>query len=92
MSMLCIPTVHMNGTPKQALIDAHLDALYAIRLARKSLSECAPNGRDYYPQGGQAAFDALEAHQKRCYSLDEIASQLEAMTLAIDEGGYKKED
>jgi hypothetical protein len=89
---LSIPTIHMNGTPKQALVDAHIEAVYAIRLARKSLSECAPNGRDYYPQGGQALIDAMAAHQKRCLALDEIASQLEEMAVAIDEGGYKKED
>ena len=45
------PTVHLNGTSKDTLLNAYTAANSALLNALEALEACAPNGRDYYVSG-----------------------------------------
>ena len=45
------PTIHMNGTGRDALVQGYLDCVGALDDALKALGETMPHGRDYYIQG-----------------------------------------
>jgi hypothetical protein len=79
-----IPTIHLNGTAKQDLMDALSDAYFAIGEAQRKLSETAPNGRDYYPQGSEAIYTATEEHRARWQKLEDVRQELDQMRDAID--------
>ena len=42
------PTVHLNGTSEEALLEGYCNANNALLDAIKALEDCAPNARDYY--------------------------------------------
>lgn len=76
---LATPTIHSNGTSKESLIDAWVSAYDKIGKARVSLKSCAPNGRDYYPQGDGALEEATRQHLARLAALDGVMDELEAL-------------
>ncbi len=80
-----LPTIHMNGTSKTALIDALCDASSALDAAYLALKQTAPNGRDYYPQGAGALEHAEAEHNGRLRRLDDVKAEVDRLTLAIDE-------
>jgi len=75
------PTIHMNGTGFKTLMEQYEGAYRALSDALEKLYECAPNGRDYYPQGNEAIRTAKKEHGARVSSLiharDEIAQLIE---------------
>ena len=79
------PTIHSNGTGKQTLIDGLCDAADALNAAYAALKKCAPNGRDYYVQGGNAMERATAEHMDRLKRLDAIKEEIDALTIAIDD-------
>ncbi len=79
-----LPTIHNNGTSKASLIEALVSASEVLNLAYQKITETAPNGRDYYPQGSVAMNRAIEEHQERLKKIDEVKGELDAMTIAID--------
>lgn len=85
--MMTLPTIHMNGTSKESLIDDLCEASLAINTAYEALKRTAPNGRDYYPQGPDALSAAVKEHDDRCRRLDAIKAEIDELTIAIDEGG-----
>jgi hypothetical protein len=60
-----MPRVHLNGTSKDELVRQLENACHAIVTAQAALSECAPNGRDYYPLGDGAINRASLEHAKK---------------------------
>jgi hypothetical protein len=72
--MATIPTIHLNGTSFTDLRDGYATAYDAIEEAIEALGNTELNGRDFYPQGPEAyyqarkernaAFDQLLAAQK----------------------------
>ncbi len=60
-----LPTIHLNGTSKQALLDQLADAYSALDEALAKMGQACPNGRDYYPQGPDAIGEALRQHERR---------------------------
>lgn len=48
------PTIHLNGTSANELIQRYEAAYTALTEAARLLAQCAPHGRDYYPQGAGA--------------------------------------
>jgi hypothetical protein len=62
-----IPTLHRNGTSKEALTEALENAGHALRNAMNAIGETAPNGRDFYPQG-DAVYCAERTARDRCYN------------------------
>jgi len=80
------PIIHMNGDRKDTLIRNLEDAYRAVRAAQLALRECAPNGRNYYPEPGRferarAQYDARMAQLERVIeSLDAEARKIEDET------------
>ena len=79
-----LPTIHLNGTSKERLIEALCEASQAIELAYQATKQTGPNGRDYYTQGAVAMENAEREHRSRLERLDAVKDELDAMTLAID--------
>jgi len=86
---MMIPTIHLNGTGGDALLDQLLEAVGAVRTAEQRLSDAAPNGRDYYPQGPDALRVAQAEHIGRAERLAGVRKELEELAeqvcRAIDE-------
>ncbi|MCR4300691.1 MAG: hypothetical protein NUV51_03700 [Sulfuricaulis sp.] len=79
------PTIHSNGTGKQALIDGLCSACAAINDALAAVTEAQPNGRDYYVQGDDATRKAIAEHQQRIDALLGVRNELMAIAEHIDE-------
>ena len=56
--MTTIPTLHLNGTSKTDLRDGYAAAYNAIEKAIDALAKAELNGRDFYPQGPDAYYQA----------------------------------
>jgi hypothetical protein len=53
------PTIHLNGTSREALLRGFADAADAVRDALAAVQATYPNGRDFYPQGPGAITQAM---------------------------------
>lgn len=80
---MTIPTVHLNGTKGDDLVEQLCDARSALRDAIKALQNAAPNGRDYYPQGPGAINEAIEQHSRWRQSLEDVYRDLGSLAEAI---------
>lgn len=56
--MATIPTIHLNGTSFTDLRDGYAAAYDAIEKAMEALAKAELNGRDFYPQGPDAYYQA----------------------------------
>ena len=79
------PTIHLNGTSKQCLIDGYFDVVCALQAATGKVAEHAPNARDYYPQGPEAYTIARAEHQSRLDRLWAIEREITEILEAICE-------
>jgi hypothetical protein len=77
------PTIHLNGTSRESLLEAIEEAHAAIREAQVKLAETAPNGRDYYPQGPAAHDEAVKEHNARMTKLVDVQHELEELAEEI---------
>lgn len=85
---MMIPTIHLNGTSRDALLTQVLDAAHAVTAAINAVAAAVPNGRDYYPQGPTALSLAMQEHGNRLWLLVNVLDQLQAIAEAIaNEGG-----
>jgi hypothetical protein len=73
---LTVPTVHINGTSRDELLEQIRDAYLAIGKAMEALAKASPNGRDYYPQGDEACRAARKEHQSRAERLASVRDEL----------------
>lgn len=71
------PTIHINGTSKNELLEQWNNAYGALIDARRALTNAAPNGRDYYPQGLSAITTAVAEHEARVFKIDSILNEIE---------------
>ncbi len=69
------PTVHLNGTSEERLLDGYTHAMSALLNAIKAMEDCAPNGRDYYVNDGDISAAAAE-HAARVASLVAVRCDL----------------
>lgn len=72
------PSVHLNGTSVEALLEQNRKVSRALRTTLEAMSEAAPHGRDYYPQGSEALGKAMAEHKAR---VDQITGLLEEYRL-----------
>jgi hypothetical protein len=77
------PVIHLNGTSKDRLLESLSDAYHALSIAYEKLRECAPNGRDYYPQPGLME-KAVEQHRQRQQHIQDVLTSIELECAAID--------
>jgi hypothetical protein len=73
------PTIHLNGTSKESLVDGWNDAYAALQAAYTALQHTAPNGRDYYPQGPDAIQTATTEHRMRLLKIECVLEDLDAL-------------
>lgn len=81
------PTIHLNGTGREALLTQCCDAASAIGQAIDAACQAAPNGRDYYPQGDAAFKAARSEHEDRVARLRVVMAEYEALAESISEAG-----
>jgi hypothetical protein len=84
---LAIPTVHLNGTGKDDLLEALEVAYSVLGEAYRALKRTAPNGRDYYVQPAGALEQAVSEHHARLKAVDDVRSQLSDIAEAIQAQG-----
>lgn len=77
------PTIHLNGTSRESLLESYMAAGDAITVAIQQLIQAAPNGRDYYPQGDGALREAMRQHEERIASLRKVMEELQEIAEAI---------
>lgn len=82
---MTVPTVHLNGTSRQALLDGYQAAYEAVREAYATLQGTYPNGRDYYPQGPLAIAGAMAEHEARLAKLRTVQEELDQLIQAVDQ-------
>jgi hypothetical protein len=80
---LARPTVHLNGTSRDDLLEQIALAVHSLHEAGRKLAATCPNGRDYYPQGVSAIGRALDQHEARMRKLREIIAELEQIGESI---------
>jgi hypothetical protein len=78
-----VPSVHLNGTAGDDLLDQQLAAMRALRSAHEALRAAAPNGRDFYPQGPEAFSAAQDDHRAELQVLATLIARHEALAEAI---------
>jgi len=88
-SDVVVPTVHLNGTSKGALIEQLCDAGLALSKARHALCEAAPHERDYYVQREHPVSYRLARaqFQARLVKLDAVAKDLFTIVEGISSQG-----
>lgn len=72
MRPLLPPTIHLNGTSKDELLNQLEAVVSALEAALAALNAAAPNGRDYYPQGPEALTDAQAAFAERARAVKQV--------------------
>lgn len=73
---LTYPTIHLNGSDGATLRQGIFEAELALQTAVGKLYDCAPHGRDYYPQGNAAYSKASREHMERINKLNEVLQEL----------------
>lgn len=82
---LAVPTIHLNGTGKRALMAALEASHHAIGHALEAMGQTAPNGRDYYTQPAGALERAQLQHKDRLLAVLAVQAELYSVWEAIDE-------
>jgi hypothetical protein len=77
------PTIHLNGTSQDALLEQVTAAATAVFRACVALNQASPHGRDYYPQGENAFTQARAEHADRMARLTDVYRELEVIAQAI---------
>ena len=81
------PTIHLNGTSKERLLEDIEEAYNALNVAFAKMKEVTPNGRDYYPQGPDAIYKAQDEHRARMQKLTDVQIDLQELAEHIASGG-----
>ena len=82
---MLIPTVHLNGSSGEVLLDQYSAAAESVRQAIDKLCEAGPNARDYYVQGPDAALAAQREHESRLAALKRVRDDLAAIAEGIQD-------
>lgn len=80
------PTVNINGSSREALLEAYCTAGEAVKKALEATLETSPHGRDYVlaPDIFEHYRKARLEHEKRCAALRGIYFELQALAEAVD--------
>jgi len=84
-AMTTLPTIHLNGTSKDTLMAEYYAAYKAIKESINTLLDATLNGRDYYPQGSDAFYQARAERQDALSKLHQVKSYIEEMITGIAE-------
>jgi len=75
---MILPTIHLNGSGKNALERDYQNARAKVRDALRAFEAIEFNGRDYYPQGPEAFTQARLERDFMARKLKDIDDYLEA--------------
>ena len=78
------PTIHLNGSNPEQMIQDALSSRRAVEDAIEKLRLVVPNGRDYYPQGNDAAHTAASDYRAMLEKLQSVSSELMEHAQNID--------
>lgn len=88
------PTIHMNGTSPDDLLEQYRNAMDAIQAAGEMLAQCGPNGRDYYPQSPEALTSAIDEHRSRRERIEAVFEEVQELAMhcmdAVEERAARK--
>jgi len=76
------PIIHMNGDRREVLMGCLEQAYDAVGIAMDALRQCAPNGRNFYPEPGRMQL-AEAQHRERQEHLRAVYESLEAEAIQI---------
>lgn len=79
------PTVHLNGTSREQLLEPVREALEAARKLEAALQAAAPNGRDYYTQNAAALSTAVRQHEAYRGAAMMIRKDMAALACYLEE-------
>lgn len=81
------PTIHLNGSSSQTLVEGFGKAAHAIRAAIDAVAETAPHMRDFYVQeDGEALFRHAQAqHRARLIALGTVLVDIESLGVSVIE-------
>jgi len=82
---LAVPTVHLNGTSKESLVEQLSEANNAVQDALKALGQANPHMRDYYVQEDGAFYWARDQHGDRMRRLASVGRELVEVAIAIQD-------
>lgn len=72
---MILPTIHLNGTHVDDLIEQAEQAEVALNAAIVKFRAMAPNGRDYYPQGPDVINRAVADYSVNLARLNAILTE-----------------
>lgn len=70
------PTIHLNGTSAEVLLDNVQNALRELDSAYKAIEGMAPNARDYYLQGDFAFTSASDSHSSMLAKIKNVRNEV----------------
>jgi len=70
------PTIHLNGTGRNALIEQYRASLHAVNEAIEVLRQNGPHGRDYYTQEEDTFGWAVNEHMDRIAAMVKVKDEL----------------
>jgi hypothetical protein len=88
---MVIPTVHLNGTSKEALLSQLSAAICALGKALESLAEASPHSRDYYIQEAGAFVRAEQEHAARISSVMVVRDELASIYAQVSSQGSRRD-
>lgn len=83
---MVIPTVHLNGTSKDALMDQAMAAIDASQKLLAALADMTPHGRDYYVHVDSYEGARLQ-HEHRVKRVHDVLEELQEVAAGIDRQG-----
>ena len=86
LAPLSVPTVHLNGTSRESLLEQMTDASHALSAALQALQSASPHGRDYYPQGKEAIRKASREHASRYERVRSVQREIDQIAEALPAG------
>lgn len=81
--MTTIPTLHLNGTGKTTLRDEYAAAYDALTKARDAFAATTCNGRDFYPQGSHAYYQARDERNAAFTALEQTIAYVSEVLVGI---------
>ena len=89
---MTLPTIHLNGTSPEDLLEGYRDAMTALRAAQDALAKCFPNARDYYVQSPAAVQSARDEHTARQVAVERVFKEIEALAIHCNDAVVEREE
>ena len=87
---MILPTIHLNGTSAEMLLDGYRQAMDAVETAREALGKIEFNARDYYVQGPSAWTEAQASRHEMFVALSKIHEELMAHAMHCNDASWKR--